>query len=211
MATSGSSSDSLFSREPSWRRTSLAEASRYHRAPGAVSSVGRAPARQAGGHWFEPSTAHLTKAPLQRGFLVPEGCARRSVMRGVATKWQHPPASTVRRDVLLLGISFGGRPQRTPSTWPIPCGTPLVPRNSSREPCFSRMAASVSLRRRSSSSARLKRDQVCEARLSGDSSKRGPALGRASSRVDRWRLRHPLHAELRATRRIPHTKAGRGR
>src|SRR5262249_25048525 len=30
--------------------------------PGAVSSVGRAPARQAGGHWFEPSTAHL--APL---------------------------------------------------------------------------------------------------------------------------------------------------
>ena len=24
----------------------------------AVSSVGRAPARQAGGHWFEPSTAH---------------------------------------------------------------------------------------------------------------------------------------------------------
>ena len=29
--------------------------------PGAVSSVGRAPARQAGGHWFEPSTAHLGK------------------------------------------------------------------------------------------------------------------------------------------------------
>src|SRR2546426_5229932 len=26
----------------------------------AVSSVGRAPARQAGGHWFEPSTAHKT-------------------------------------------------------------------------------------------------------------------------------------------------------
>ena len=26
--------------------------------PRAVSSVGRAPARQAGGHWFEPSTAH---------------------------------------------------------------------------------------------------------------------------------------------------------
>src|SRR5829696_5028468 len=38
--------------------------------PGAVSSVGRAPARQAGGHWFEPSTAHLTKAPLRRGFFV---------------------------------------------------------------------------------------------------------------------------------------------
>src|SRR5204862_8160026 len=27
--------------------------------PRAVSSVGRAPARQAGGHWFEPSTAHV--------------------------------------------------------------------------------------------------------------------------------------------------------
>jgi murein DD-endopeptidase MepM/ murein hydrolase activator NlpD len=30
----------------------------YTRTPRAVSSVGRAPARQAGGHWFEPSTAH---------------------------------------------------------------------------------------------------------------------------------------------------------
>jgi hypothetical protein len=36
---------------------------------GAVSSVGRAPARQAGGHWFEPSTAHL-KSPGERGFLL---------------------------------------------------------------------------------------------------------------------------------------------
>ncbi|GIU94865.1 MAG: hypothetical protein KatS3mg012_1322 [Gaiellaceae bacterium] len=33
----------------------------YNRGPGAVSSVGRAPARQAGGHWFEPSTAHSTR------------------------------------------------------------------------------------------------------------------------------------------------------
>ncbi len=32
----------------------------YTRTPRAVSSVGRAPARQAGGHWFEPSTAHLS-------------------------------------------------------------------------------------------------------------------------------------------------------
>src|SRR3712207_5401693 len=31
--------------------------------PGAVSSVGRAPARQAGGRWFEPSTAH--SSPLR--------------------------------------------------------------------------------------------------------------------------------------------------
>ena len=30
----------------------------------AVSSVGRAPARQAGGHWFEPSTAHFPRASV---------------------------------------------------------------------------------------------------------------------------------------------------
>jgi hypothetical protein len=34
------------------------ELGRYNPRPRAVSSVGRAPARQAGGHWFEPSTAH---------------------------------------------------------------------------------------------------------------------------------------------------------
>ena len=37
------------------------------RTPRAVSSVGRAPARQAGGHWFEPSTAHLG-SPAKWGF-----------------------------------------------------------------------------------------------------------------------------------------------
>src|SRR5947208_13286735 len=51
---------------------------------GAVSSVGRAPARQAGGHWFEPSTAHL-RNPLQiAGFFVKEPSSR-STERGV---WQ---------------------------------------------------------------------------------------------------------------------------
>jgi hypothetical protein len=34
------------------------------RPPRAISSAGRAPARQAGGHWFEPSIAHLPKALL---------------------------------------------------------------------------------------------------------------------------------------------------
>ena len=33
----------------------------------AVSSVGRAPARQAGGHWFEPSTAHSSEARSYSG------------------------------------------------------------------------------------------------------------------------------------------------
>src|SRR6187431_509692 len=43
------------------------------RIPRAVSSVGRAPARQAGGHWFEPSTAHCTEALLTRGFRLLDG------------------------------------------------------------------------------------------------------------------------------------------
>ena len=55
-------------RQPAGRRSSCAasgsgapEAPEYHRLPRAVSSAGRAPALQAGGHWFEPSTAHLVK------------------------------------------------------------------------------------------------------------------------------------------------------
>src|SRR3954454_8930161 len=36
--------------------------------PRAVSSVGRAPARQAGGHWFEPSTAHSENPLVPVGF-----------------------------------------------------------------------------------------------------------------------------------------------
>src|SRR3954454_21102367 len=37
---------------------------------GAVSSAGRAPARQAGGHWFEPSTAH---SPMARESVPTRG------------------------------------------------------------------------------------------------------------------------------------------
>ena len=45
------------------------------RARGAISSVGRAPARQAGGHWFEPSIAHSGKGPQERAFfVVPRMC-----------------------------------------------------------------------------------------------------------------------------------------
>src|SRR5207253_4172500 len=40
--------------------------------PRAVSSVGRAPARQAGGHWFEPSTAH---SPEEARFRTGGGVA----------------------------------------------------------------------------------------------------------------------------------------
>src|SRR5215203_4105577 len=40
-------------------------------APRAISSAGRAPARQAGGHWFEPSIAHAPKALLRQGLTRP--------------------------------------------------------------------------------------------------------------------------------------------
>jgi hypothetical protein len=43
----------------------------------AVSSVGRAPALQAGGRWFEPGTAHLTKNLLASG----AGCCPRLLDR----------------------------------------------------------------------------------------------------------------------------------
>ena len=55
----------------SWESTDVP---RNHERPAkrmswALSSVGRAPARQAGGHWFEPSSAHSRRTPLRRGFL----------------------------------------------------------------------------------------------------------------------------------------------
>jgi hypothetical protein len=50
------------------------------------------PFRQAGGHWFEPSTAHVPKAPLRRGFF---DCA------GGASEWATPrsqaPSGPARR------------------------------------------------------------------------------------------------------------------
>jgi hypothetical protein len=62
----------------------------------AVSSVGRAPARQAGGHWFEPSTAHLTKAPLRRGFRFPVSRRGRAPVGQMATDWQQSNLHGVR-------------------------------------------------------------------------------------------------------------------
>jgi hypothetical protein len=42
----------------------------------AVSSVGRAPARQAGGHWFEPSTAHSVLADSHPDSVGVDGDSR---------------------------------------------------------------------------------------------------------------------------------------
>jgi hypothetical protein len=68
----------------------------YSRPARAVSSVGRAPARQAGGHWFEPSTAHLLKAPLRRGFYFAWFLER------AHTNVRTMPAVRGRRRILLL-------------------------------------------------------------------------------------------------------------
>ena len=47
----------------------------YHPPRGAISSVGRAPARQAGGHWFEPSIAHPRKALPAKGLPPVRRCS----------------------------------------------------------------------------------------------------------------------------------------
>ena len=45
--------------------------------PRAISSAGRAPPRQGGGHWFEPSIAHVPKALLMAGFFDALGSVER--------------------------------------------------------------------------------------------------------------------------------------
>jgi hypothetical protein len=55
----------------------------YTPGSGAVSSVGRAPARQAGGHWFEPSTAHAdpsirAAARMDAGVMCVRGSRERA-------------------------------------------------------------------------------------------------------------------------------------
>ena len=92
----------------------------YHRLPGAVSSVGRAPARQAGGHWFEPSTAHgLAKAFSER--RGPSEASFRIWVRSGLTRMRARVVPEV--DRLVLGGAW--KSER--------CGR-YCPRGSSREP-----------------------------------------------------------------------------
>ena len=56
------------------RAVSHARACANLSAPRAISSAGRAPARQAGGHWFEPSIAHSSEGLYLCGF----GCQTRT-------------------------------------------------------------------------------------------------------------------------------------
>ena len=51
---------------------------------GAVSSVGRAPARQAGGHWFEPSTAHFLRFAR---FACPARAPRAVACAVLSARW----------------------------------------------------------------------------------------------------------------------------
>src|SRR5215207_7508551 len=65
----------------------LSDQKRYLQGFWAVSSVGRAPARQAGGHWFEPSTAHhRTRWKRRVSHLRTPPQPTRA--RLVATEWQ---------------------------------------------------------------------------------------------------------------------------
>ena len=72
--------------------------------PGAVSSVGRAPARQAGGHWFEPSTAHRRKAPQTRAFWLGNRCGPPD-QPGWSTCWSTSGRTPSPRAVSFVTIS----------------------------------------------------------------------------------------------------------
>jgi hypothetical protein len=57
--------------------------------------------RQAGGHWFEPSTAHLDKAPLRRGFSMHEHRVAGYLGTSVSTMSAHPRRRT--RSTAFMG------------------------------------------------------------------------------------------------------------
>src|SRR6059058_4852616 len=66
--------------------------------PGAISSAGRAPPRQGGGHWFEPSIAH-SGSPAPAGFSRSREEAVRRTLLLSAVRW-------------LLEMALGGGPSR---------------------------------------------------------------------------------------------------
>jgi hypothetical protein len=95
------------------------------RARGAISSVGRAPARQAGGHWFEPSIAHDGNPLTMRVSAFSESNARSRSKRprafkevgGHAVRWgsrwgEKPtvrPAGVSSSPTSMLGARTGSR------------------------------------------------------------------------------------------------------
>ena len=88
----------------------------------AVSSVGRAPARQAGGHWFEPSTAHSpieVRLRLRRSHddfdrfrRLPAAVCEPARVRGGEMLEPDPTRSPLARGNLtcaVAGVSVGAR------------------------------------------------------------------------------------------------------
>src|SRR3954449_5803786 len=73
----------------------------------AVSSVGRAPARQAGGHWFEPSTAHLGR-PWKQGLFAFTG-----EWQGARFGVEHH--NWIFRETVLLAPGYVGLQARGPA------------------------------------------------------------------------------------------------
>jgi hypothetical protein len=52
-----------------------------------VSSAGRAPALQAGGHRFDPGTLHRKKAPQTRGFLFSAALGLAPIISAMVGEW----------------------------------------------------------------------------------------------------------------------------
>ena len=73
----------------------------------ALSSVGRAPARQAGGHWFEPSSAHSRK-PRSGGVFVAQ------VQTGCGEMGDSPGFPQVCSSGRPLCVSVGQRREEAP-------------------------------------------------------------------------------------------------
>src|SRR4051794_4872278 len=80
--------------------------------PREVSSVGRAPARQAGGHWFEPSTAHSYKTRASGSYPILAGKIG-NVLRTPLSQEEALARGPIRRTAALRG-SRGRRRTRKP-------------------------------------------------------------------------------------------------
>ena len=107
------------------------------RDPRAVSSVGRAPARQAGGHWFEPSTAH-TEIPAQAGFLCHRAVVNAVEPAGVRLVAELPAGFSDRhvedREAFIDRIDCGGPMELSSKqccAWPPPSTSTLWRKESS--------------------------------------------------------------------------------
>jgi hypothetical protein len=89
----------------------LSEAVNPRRTPCTKSSPALWQARQAGGHWFEPSTAHL-ESPRKPGVFVFQGSTRET---GLAGFW--PVLSSGREDAGVAGATYYRRRSARDPAW----------------------------------------------------------------------------------------------